>query len=169
MVGHPMKKQWLNWEPLRPEMTVTDLIRSSWMTNGRALPSAKAASLAKDLHRNYTRHDPEGTYLGNESQCGNSVRGRDSTRFVVHAILLGPTRSAFDEHQDWFVKKQNQSLYEVLWAGWCLDMTHPAARAFLADSVRRITHEWGYQYLKPDAMWCGLAAKCTYRGLNTSK
>jgi len=75
-----------------------------------------------------------------------------------------PRDPLFKEHQDWFVKKQDHSLYEVLWAGWCLDMTHPAARAFLADSVRRITHEWGYQYLKPDAMWCGLAAKCTYPG-----
>lgn len=43
-------------------------------------------------------------------------------------------------------------------------MTHPEARDFLAGSVRRITHEWGYRYLKPDAMWCGLAAKCTYPG-----
>jgi len=62
------------------------------------------------------------------------------------------------------VKKVDGSLYEVLWAGWCLDMTHPGARAFLSDAVRRITGEWGYRYLKPDAMWCGLAAKCTYPG-----
>jgi hypothetical protein len=75
-----------------------------------------------------------------------------------------PRDSLFKEHQDWFVKKQDESLYEVLWAGWCLDMTHPGARAFLADSVRRITQDWGYRYLKPDAMWCGLAAKCTYPG-----
>ena len=62
------------------------------------------------------------------------------------------------------MKKTDGSLYEVLWAGWCLDMTRPDTRAFLSDAVRRITHDWGYRYLKPDAMWCGLAAKCTYPG-----
>jgi hypothetical protein len=114
---------------------------------------------------NYTRHDPKGPYP--------SGMKANAEKFSANGIRPGlwftpfswdPRDPLFKEHQDWFVKKQDQSLYEVLWAGWCLDMTHPAARAFLADSVRRITQDWGYRYLKPDAMWCGLAAKCTYPG-----
>jgi alpha-L-fucosidase 2 len=75
-----------------------------------------------------------------------------------------PRDPLFQDRQEWFVKKENGSLYEVLWAGWCLDMTHPQARGFLAGSVRRMTRDWGFRYLKPDAMWCGLAARCNYPG-----
>jgi hypothetical protein len=114
---------------------------------------------------NFTRHDPNGPYP--------SGMKANADKLGAHGIRAGlwftpfswdPRDPLFDGHQEWFVKKSDGSLYEVLWAGWCLDMTHPHARAFLADSVRRITREWGYRYLKPDAMWCGLAAKCTYPG-----
>jgi alpha-L-fucosidase len=114
---------------------------------------------------NFTRHDPQGPYPSGmkanaERLAANGLRaGLWFTPFA-----WDPRDPLFKDHPDWFVKKTDGSLYEVLWAGWCLDMTHPEARAFLADSVQRITHEWGYHYLKPDAMWCGLAAKCTYPG-----
>jgi len=114
---------------------------------------------------NFTRHDPKGPYP--------SGMKANADKLAAHGIRPGlwftpfswdPRDPLFKDHQDWFVKKEDGSLYEVLWAGWCLDMTHPQTRAFLTDSVRRITRDWGYRYLKPDAMWCGLAAKCTYPG-----
>lgn len=114
---------------------------------------------------NFTRHDPAGPYPSGMKANADGL--------AAHGIRPGlwftpfawdPRDPLFRDHQDWFVKKADGSLYEVLWAGWCLDMTHPQARAFLADSVRRLTDGWGYRYLKPDAMWCGLAAKCTYPG-----
>ncbi len=114
---------------------------------------------------NFTRHDPRGPYP--------SGMKANATMLTGHGLQPGiwftpfswdPRDPLFKDHQDWFVKKLDGSLYEVLWAGWCLDMTHPDARRFLQDSVGRITQDWGYRYLKPDAMWCGLAAKCTYPG-----
>jgi len=114
---------------------------------------------------NFTRHDPHGPYpsgmkMNADKLTANGIRaGLWFTPFS-----WDPRDPLFKDQQDWFVKKADGSLYEVLWAGWCLDMTHPDARAFLADAVRRITREWGHRYLKPDAMWCGLAAKCTYPG-----
>ena len=114
---------------------------------------------------NYTRHNPNGPYPSGMKANADMLAGnglRPGLWFTPFS--WDPRDPLFKEHQDWFVKKTDGSLYEVLWAGWCLDMTHPEARAFLTDSVRRISQEWGYRYLKPDAMWCGLAAKCTYPG-----
>ncbi len=114
---------------------------------------------------NFTRHDPQGPYPSGMKANADMLAGnglRAGLWFTPFA--WDPRDPLFKEHQDWFVKKTTGSLYEVLWAGWCLDMTHPDARTFLSNSVQRITREWGYRYLKPDAMWCGLAARCTYPG-----
>ena len=64
----------------------------------------------------------------------------NADQLAAHGIRAGlwftpfswdPRDPLFKGHQEWFVKKQDGSLYEVLWAGWCLDMTRPQARAFL--------------------------------------
>jgi hypothetical protein len=67
-----------------------------------------------------------------------------------------------NDHPDWFVKKQDGSIYWVKWAGDCLDMTNPQARAFLAGVIKRITHEWGYKLLKLDGLWSGMACSILY-------
>jgi hypothetical protein len=114
---------------------------------------------------NYTRHDPKGPYPSGMKANAEMLSAsglRPGLWFTPFS--WDPRDPLFQNHQDWFVHKEDGSLYEVLWAGWCLDMTHPAARKFLDESITRITRDWGYRYLKPDAMWCGLAAKCTYPG-----
>ncbi len=114
---------------------------------------------------NFTRHDPKGPYpSGMKANAEKLAASGLRAGLWFTPFSWDPRDPLFQSRQDWFVKKADGSLYEVLWAGWCLDMTHPQAREFLADSVRRLTGEWGYRYLKPDAMWCGLAAKCTYPG-----
>jgi hypothetical protein len=114
---------------------------------------------------NFTRHDPRGPYpSGMKTNADQLMANGMRAGLWFTPFAWDPRDPLFKEHQDWFVKKSDGSLYEVLWAGWCLDMTNPDARAFLADAVARITQQWGYRYLKPDAMWCGLAAKCTYPG-----
>jgi len=114
---------------------------------------------------NFTRHNPQGPYpSGMKSNAGQLAGHGLRAGLWFTPFSWDPRDPLFEGRQDWFVKKADGSLYEVLWAGWCLDMTHPDARAFLSDAVGRITQDWGYRYLKPDAMWCGLAAKCTYPG-----
>lgn len=114
---------------------------------------------------NFTRHDPKGPYpSGMKANAGQLARHGLRPGLWFTPFSWDPRDPLFRDHQDWFVKKTDGSLYEVLWAGWCLDMTRPEARAFLSDAVLRMTRDWGYRYLKPDAMWCGLAAKCTYPG-----
>lgn len=114
---------------------------------------------------NFTRHDPKGPYpSGMKANADQLARRGLRAGLWFMPFSWDPRDDLFADRQDWFVKKSDGFRYEVLWAGWCLDMTHPDARVFLSDAVRRMTHEWGYRYLKPDAMWCGLAAKCTYPG-----
>lgn len=139
----------------------TILVDDQWQ--GPAI--AKGSVIGTGPTGNFTRHDPQGPYpSGMKANADNLTDHGLRPGLWFTPFSWDPRDPLLREHQDWFVKKVDGSLYEVLWAGWCLDMTHPDARAFLSDAVRRITHEWGYRYLKPDAMWCGLAAKCTYPG-----
>jgi len=45
--------------------------------------------------------------------------------------------------------------FETPWADTCLDMTNPEARAYVAETTRRITYDWGMEYIKFDAIWSG--------------
>jgi alpha-L-fucosidase 2 len=137
------------------------LIDDQWQ--GPAIP--KGGLIGTGPTGNFTRHNPQGPYpSGMKATADQLVTNGLRAGIWFTPFSWDPRDPLFQEHQDWFVKKTDGSLYEVLWAGWCLDMTHPDARAFLADAVRRLTGEWGFRYLKPDALWCGLAAKCTYPG-----
>ena len=68
----------------------------------------------------------------------------------------------FADHQDWFAKRADGSPYAVKWGGTALDMTHPGARQYVADNIRRVTHDWGFNYLKMDGLWMGSATKIMY-------
>ncbi len=114
---------------------------------------------------NFTRHDPKGPYpSGMKANAAKLAASGMRAGLWFMPFSWDPRDPLFSGHADWFVKKPDGSNYEVLWAGWCVDMTRSDTRAFLADTVKRITHDWGYRYLKPDAMWTGLAALCTYPG-----
>ncbi len=52
--------------------------------------------------------------------------------------------------------------YETFWGGTCLDMSNPKARDFLRENVRRIVKDWGFDYLKTDALWTGAAVEIKY-------
>ena len=45
--------------------------------------------------------------------------------------------------------------FETVWGGTCLDMTNPDARAYVAEMTRRITYDWGMDYIKFDGIWTG--------------
>ena len=47
--------------------------------------------------------------------------------------------------------------FETVWADTCLDMTNPDARAYVAEQTRRITYDWGMDYIKFDGIWTGYA------------
>ena len=71
-------------------------------------------------------------------------------------------RPVFTDHRDWFVKREDGSVYAVNWGGDCLDMSHPEAREFLHGVIDRIANDWGYNFFKLDALWAGMCAKSLY-------
>ena len=78
--------------------------------------------------------------------------------FVKSAVTIGE-----DAKGDVFKKalplaRKRGDPLKTTWGGECLDMTNPRARARLAETVRRLTCDWGFRYLKCDGIFTGLAA-----------
>ncbi len=113
--------------------------------------------------RDFTDHKPKGPYPSGMKKTAEKITSSGFTP-GIWLIPFGwdHTRDIFKEHQDWFVHKDDGSPYEVHWAGTCMDMTHPQAKAFLSDVLARMAHEWGYKYLKIDGLWTGMAVKILY-------
>ena len=114
-------------------------------------------------NRDFTSHRPDGPYPGGMKPTADKIRAAGMTAGIWF-IPFGwdHERPVFEDHDDWFVHRETGEVYEVYWAGDCLDMTHPEAREFLREIVSRITREWGYKYIKIDGLWTGLAAKILY-------
>jgi hypothetical protein len=111
----------------------------------------------------FTRFNPEGPYPGGMAKTAEEL-SRLGLRPGIWLMPFAwtPLSPTLRDHHDWFVKQKDGSLYYAYWAGWCLDMTHPDARAFLGDTVSAITRDWGYRYLKLDGLWTGMGASILY-------
>jgi len=113
--------------------------------------------------RDYTAYKPGGPYPSGMKATAENLRRLGLTAGIWF-IPFGwdPKSPTFEGKQDYFVHRADGSLYEVKWAGTCLDMTHPGARELLRETVSRITHDWGYKYLKIDGLWTGMATQILY-------
>lgn len=113
--------------------------------------------------KNFTRTRPDGPYPEGMKPTADMIRSHGLTA----GLWLMPFAGTFDDpwfaaHQDWFVKQADGSPYAVKWGGTALDLTHPGARQYVADNIRRVTHDWGFTYLKMDGLWMGSATKIMY-------
>jgi len=113
--------------------------------------------------RDFTTYNPKGPYPNGMKPTAETINNEGMTAGIWF-IPTGwdPNRPVFENHQDWFVHKNDGSIYTVHWAGSCLDMTHPEAREFLHDVIAQITRQWGYKYIKIDGLWTGMAVKILY-------
>jgi hypothetical protein len=113
--------------------------------------------------RNFTTHDPNGPYPKGMKAAADNVKAHGISPglwFLPFAGTVGDP--LFDGHEDWFVKHENGEPYTVKWGGTCLDMTYAPAREHLREVVDRITHEWGFQYIKIDGLWTGTSTPIEY-------
>ncbi len=53
----------------------------------------------------------------------------------------------FKEKKEWFVKRENGQP----WDG-CFDFTNPEFNAYFSEIIHRMTYDWGFRYLKLDAI-----------------
>ncbi len=111
----------------------------------------------------FTHADPHGPYPhGMKSIASKLKRNKQKAGIWLLPFAWDPHCPSLKNHNDWFVKKDDGSIYYVMWAGWCLDMTNPDAKAFLTKVISTITKKWGYKYLKLDGLWAGMAVKILY-------
>ena len=60
------------------------------------------------------------------------------------------------------VKAKDGKPYNCSWGGFSLDLTRPETRRYVHEFISRAVHEWGYQLLKLDGLYTGLACRQTY-------
>jgi hypothetical protein len=130
--------------------------------------------------RDFTTHNPKPGYPDTMKFTGEAFtdagpypNGMKATADAIARHGLTPgiwltpfgwdhQRPVFANHQDWFARKPDGSVYAVTWGGDCLDMSHPDARRFLREVIERSARQWGYRFFKLDALWAGLAAGLLY-------
>jgi hypothetical protein len=113
--------------------------------------------------KNFTTHRRNGPYPSGMKKAADRIRAGGLTA----GLWFMPFAGTFDDpwfrnRQDLFVKRSTGQPYDVKWGGTSLDMTHPEARKYVHDLVKRMTHEWGYRYLKMDGLWTGSATEMRY-------
>ena len=113
--------------------------------------------------RDFTAFGPKGRYAGGMKETAARIEAAGLTAGIWF-IPFGwdPKCAALADHGDWFVHQPDGKIYAVPWAGSCLDMSHPEARAFLRKVIGRITRDWGYKYIKIDGLWSGMAVALLY-------
>lgn len=70
-------------------------------------------------------------------------------------FVLHEDSAALREHPELALRmKDGEILFVELWLGRCavVDCTHPFAENWLRETVRTVVREWGYEYLKLDAL-----------------
>lgn len=114
-------------------------------------------------HSDFTQHRKNGPFSEGMAPTAAQLEAdgfRPGLWFMPFA--WDPLCGALKDHHDYFVHRADGGLYYTMWSGWCLDMTHPDARAFLSQAVDRMAHGWGYRYLKLDGLYSGMAVKALY-------
>ena len=113
--------------------------------------------------RNFNTHDPEGPYPSGMKAAADNLKSLGLVPGLWFIPFAGTSADPyFTNHLDWFVKMPDGTPYQAKWGGTPLDMTYPPARDYLASVVHRITHDWGYEYIKIDGLWTGSATKLNY-------
>ncbi len=140
--------------------------------------------------------DPEGNYPNGMKPTADYMKEKGLVPGIWFIPFAGTfTHPYFADKQDLFYKvgkgnpnktKQlaeefdfkiddiTQAPYVATWGGTTIDMTYPKSQEYLRTMVKRMAHDWGYEYFKMDGLWTGLGSglryhQATYRGDDVGK
>lgn len=132
-------------------------IDDQWQS-GRARPKESSGP-----RLGFLEHHPRGPYRDGIKPAADNIHALGMTPGLWFIPFAGdPANDPAAAHPEWFVKTAGDDPYYVYWAGWSLDMTHPGARDYVRQVTHRITKEWGFNYIKIDGLWSGMATTCLY-------
>ncbi len=111
----------------------------------------------------FSTHKPAGPYPSGMKPAAERIAELGLTPGIWFMPFAGDHEDPFfADHQDWFVKRADGTPYWARWGGTSLDMTNPAAQAYVRSIASRLAHDWGYRYFKMDGLWVGSATELTY-------
>jgi hypothetical protein len=108
-------------------------------------------------------HSPAGPYPSGMKPTADHVRKAGMTAGIWLIPFAGSSDDPwFADKMDWFAKKPDGSPYDTRWGGTCFDLTRPDTQAYLKSVIRKLTHDWGYKYLKMDGLYTGASINLNY-------
>jgi hypothetical protein len=113
--------------------------------------------------RNFTRPKPNGPYRSGMKAIADQIKAAGLVPGLWFMPFAGTYYDPFFQaRQEWFVKNADGKPFETRWGGTCLDLTQPAVQDYLRANIRRIAHDWGFQYFKMDGLWTGTGTQLMY-------
>ncbi|MBN2651395.1 MAG: alpha-galactosidase [Spirochaetales bacterium] len=117
--------------------------------------------------KDFTKVNKWGRYSGGMKPVADYIKSLGLVPGIWYMPFAGTWNDPFfADKQDLFVKREDGTPYDLFWGGTSLDMSNPKARAYTADITNRITNEWGYEYIKIDGLWTGLATGIAYENFD---
>lgn len=111
----------------------------------------------------YAHYNPKGPYPSGMQPIADTINAAGMTAGIWLTPFAGSCEDPwFADKMHWFAKRPDGSPYDTRWGGTCLDLTHPETQDYLRQVINTMTHQWGYHYLKMDALYAGAAINLNY-------
>lgn len=167
---HPAKRKsisgWCSWYQY-----YTDISQEVLLKNLRLISEQKLDIDVFQIDDGYQRTIGDWTSPNEKFPSGLDYLAREIRRhrmtpgIWLAPFLVRPDAKVTVEHPEMVLRDDNEEpvrgIYNPLWGGdaWCLDVTHPAFKAWISETIHTIVHVWGYPYLKLDFLYAAV-----YRG-----
>ncbi len=105
--------------------------------------------------------DTQGNYPQGMAHTADMMTSLGMVPGIWFMPFAGNFRNPYFDADIFAKNPDGTPFHDGRWSGTCLDMSHPKARAFVAQRVKRI-HDWGYRYFKLDGMHTGAPSHNIY-------
>ncbi len=116
--------------------------------------------------RDYSAYDPDGPYPNGFERIVNRIKRAGFTPGLWYTPFSWDDKSpVFAKDKQYFMKDFQKNNASHWWAGTFLDMSRPEARELVSKTTEKIVKEWGFDYLKLDALFSGMGVDHHYPAL----
>ena len=112
--------------------------------------------------RIFTRHRADGPYPSGMKATADYIKSHGLTPGLWYMPYAATSYDPYYAGTPQRFAMKDGKPFEVRWGGTCLDLSNPAAQELVRERTRTICQDWGYEYLKTDGMWTGMATAIAY-------